>query len=58
MATLRNATQILVIDQGRIVARGNHDQLLRESPIYADFYRIQVRQGEALEGSAATAVAS
>ncbi len=57
MATLRNATQILVVDGGRIVARGSHDQLLRDSPIYADFYRIQVRQGEALEG-VATAVAA
>lgn len=58
MATLRNATQILVVDRGRIVARGSHDQLLRDSPIYADFYRIQVRQGEALEGAKIVAVAS
>ena len=58
MATLRNATQILVVDRGRIVARGSHEQLLRDSPIYADFYRIQVRQGEALESATTTAVAS
>lgn len=58
MATLRNATQILVIDHGRIVARGSHEQLLQSSPIYADFYRIQVRQGRELEGMARTAVAS
>jgi ATP-binding cassette subfamily B protein len=58
MGTLRNATQILVVDQGRIVARGSHERLLLDSPIYADFYRIQVRQGEALEGVAAAAAAS
>jgi len=58
MATLRNATQILVVDRGRIVARGSHEQLLRDSPIYADFYRIQVRQGEALEATTTRAVAS
>jgi ABC-type multidrug transport system fused ATPase/permease subunit len=58
MATLRNATQILVVDRGRIVARGSHEQLLRDSPIYADFYRIQVRQGEALESATSAAVAS
>ena len=58
MGTLRNATQILVINEGRVVARGNHEQLMQESPIYADFYHIQVRQGEALEGATSTAVAS
>ena len=58
LATLRNASQILVLDRGRIVARGSHEQLLRESPIYAEFYRIQVLQSEQIEGAKAPAVAS
>ncbi len=37
--TVRNAHQILVLDEGRIVQRGTHEELLHESGIYADFIR-------------------
>jgi subfamily B ATP-binding cassette protein MsbA len=33
-STIRDATLILVFDQGRIVASGSHEVLLRESPLY------------------------
>jgi subfamily B ATP-binding cassette protein MsbA len=33
-STIRDATLILVFDQGRIVASGPHEVLLRESPLY------------------------
>ena len=36
-----NADNILILDQGRIVASGNHSQLLQSSPIYQDIYRSQ-----------------
>jgi ATP-binding cassette, subfamily B, multidrug efflux pump len=35
------ADNILILDHGRIVASGNHRQLLRTSPIYQDIYRSQ-----------------
>jgi ATP-binding cassette subfamily B protein len=42
VATVLNADQILVLDEGEIVARGRHAALLRESPIYADIYYSQL----------------
>jgi ATP-binding cassette subfamily B multidrug efflux pump len=46
IATVLNADQILVLDRGRIVARGTHEELLERSPIYAEIYCSQL-QGEA-----------
>jgi ATP-binding cassette, subfamily B, bacterial len=34
LSTVRDADRILVLDQGRIVAQGRHDALLRESELY------------------------
>jgi len=42
-STVRNADLILVVDKGRIVARGRHQDLIRESGIYADIYYRQLR---------------
>ena len=42
VATVLNADQILVLDEGEIVARGRHATLLRESPIYAEIYYSQL----------------
>ena len=37
LKTVRHADQILVIDHGRIVQQGRHEQLIAEPGIYADF---------------------
>lgn len=37
LKTVRNADQILVVNEGRLVQRGTHDQLIGQSGIYADF---------------------
>lgn len=37
LKTVRHADQILVIDRGRIVQQGKHEQLINEKGIYADF---------------------
>ncbi len=37
LKTVRHADQILVIDHGRIVQKGKHEQLIAEPGIYADF---------------------
>ena len=50
IATVLNADQILVLDRGEIVARGTHEELLEESPIYAEIYCSQL-QGTAGEGT-------
>ena len=37
LKTVRHANQILVVDHGRIVQHGTHDQLIQQKGIYADF---------------------
>jgi len=41
LSTIREATQILVVDDGRIVERGRHDELLAAGGLYAELYRTQ-----------------
>jgi ATP-binding cassette, subfamily B, bacterial len=41
LSTIVNADQILVVDDGRIVQRGTHGQLVREVGTYADLYTTQ-----------------
>jgi ATP-binding cassette subfamily B protein len=41
LSTIREADQILVIDDGRIVERGNHEELLRAAGLYAELYHTQ-----------------
>jgi ATP-binding cassette subfamily B protein len=41
LSTILSADQILVMDDGRIVERGNHDQLLARGRVYAQLYRTQ-----------------
>jgi ATP-binding cassette, subfamily B, bacterial len=41
LSTVRDADQILVVDDGRIVERGTHDELLAQGRLYAELYRTQ-----------------
>ncbi len=42
ISTVRRADQILVLDKGRIVARGTHEELLEDSPLYAEIFASQL----------------
>jgi ATP-binding cassette subfamily B protein len=42
ISTVLNADQILVLDKGRIVARGKHEELMETSAIYAEIYHSQL----------------
>ena len=46
VASVQDADIILVLDNGRIVASGNHETLMRESPIYREVYQSQKKGGE------------
>jgi ATP-binding cassette subfamily B protein len=46
LSTIQAADQILVIDAGRIVARGTHAELIAGGGLYADLYRTQYLRGQ------------
>jgi ATP-binding cassette subfamily B protein len=41
LSTVQNADQILVLNRGRIVERGRHEELLRAGNLYEQLYRTQ-----------------
>ena len=49
ISTVLNADKILILDDGRIVAEGNHTQLMDTSPIYREIYDSQLGDGGAIQ---------
>jgi ATP-binding cassette subfamily B multidrug efflux pump len=45
ISTVLKADKILVLDEGRIAAEGNHSQLMETSPIYREIYDSQLGDG-------------
>jgi subfamily B ATP-binding cassette protein MsbA len=46
LATVRDADEIVVLDAGRLVQRGSHEELLRASGLYRRLYDLQFRGEE------------
>ena len=46
ISTVRQADKIIVLEDGEIVAQGTHEQLIDESPVYADILASQVLSHE------------
>jgi ATP-binding cassette subfamily B protein len=44
LSTVRLCDEILIIDQGSIVERGTHEELMRKRGLYSSFYRLQFRE--------------
>jgi ATP-binding cassette subfamily B protein len=41
ISTIRNANDILVLDHGRVIEQGSHDELLAKNGSYAEMHRKQ-----------------
>jgi ATP-binding cassette, subfamily B, bacterial len=50
VSTVRDADQIVVLDDGRIAERGTHDALVAAGGLYAELYRQQLLEEELAEG--------
>ena len=46
LSTIVDADQILVMDQGRIIERGTHRELLNKGDAYAQMWALQQEQGD------------
>merc|ERR1711966_106432 len=44
LSTILNADKIYVIDSGKVVSEGSHDNLLKNSSVYKNFYEKQLRK--------------
>ena len=49
ISTVLHADQIVVVEQGKLVAQGTHSELMKSSPIYQEIYASQLGDGVKLE---------
>jgi len=42
LSTILNSKKIFVIDKGKVISEGTHEELLKNSPIYKNFYEKQI----------------
>jgi ATP-binding cassette subfamily B multidrug efflux pump len=52
ISTVLHADQIVVVDEGKIVAQGTHNQLMGSSSVYREIYDSQLGEGVKLEAEA------
>ena len=45
LSTILNSKKIFVIDGGSVVSEGNHEELLKSSTLYKNFYEKQIKKG-------------
>ena len=45
ISTVLHADQIVVLDEGKVVAQGKHHELMQSSPVYQEIYASQLGDG-------------
>lgn len=50
VSSAKLADHIIVLDDGKIIERGDHDSLMNQKGVYADLYEKQTQSGETIEG--------
>ncbi len=45
LSTILNSDKIYVIESGKVVGEGKHEELLKNSPVYKNFYDKQIKKG-------------
>jgi ABC-type transport system involved in Fe-S cluster assembly fused permease/ATPase subunit len=48
LSTVRSADVIFVVNEGEIVERGDHSELLRKGGLYAELHELQYRGKQAI----------
>lgn len=58
LSTIRHSDQVLVIDEGKIVERGRHEELLAHRGVYYELYMSQFRRQDTVDGDGRKAQAA
>ncbi len=46
VSTIRHADQIIVLNEGQMVGKGTHEELMQNCPVYQEIYQSQTKEGE------------
>ncbi len=58
ISTVLRADKIVVLDRGRVIAQGRHEELMQSSPVYREIYDSQLGDGFRLEREAVSSEAA
>lgn len=51
LSTVKNADEIAVVSDGKIIEQGPHDSLIAMNGVYANLYKLQFRNGESINAT-------
>ena len=45
ISSIMNLDEIIVMDEGEMIGRGTHEELMRSCPVYRDIQQVQMSEG-------------